>query len=192
MKPTIEQLAELHLQITAGTVTRASLQTFLEQGKAAESLKPVPDTNGLRIIKVMVRGSDSRWSKIEPGRYAYCNETARTGDFPVDPTDREVTVAIFPANYFDRNPTNEALRAEIERRNLTHPDRAVTETTLDVLKDELADKPTVGVCGVVQSDTDGDSIVGYVYEVADGRRLSLIGLRLDWPRDCQFVAVVSE
>lgn len=190
MKPTVEQLAELHLQITAGTITRASLHAFLVQGKP--SLKPVPNTNGLRVIKVMVRGSDSRWQRIEPSKYVYCHETARTGDLPVDPTDREVTIAIFPPEYFDHNPTNAEVRAEIERRKLMHPDWAVTETVLDELKAELADKPTAGICGVVQSDANGHSLVGCVREHADGRNLDLNDLHRRLLRLYQFVAVVSE
>lgn len=190
VKPTTEQLCELHRRIEAGIVTRASLQAFLEQGKP--SLKPVPDTSGLRIIKVMVKASDPRWQRIDPKAYAYCNENARTSDFPVHATDREVTVVIFPPNYFANDPSNEDVRAEIERRNLMHPDRAVTETVLDKLKDELAEEPLAGICGVVPSGTNGSSIVGCVLEDAGGRCLDLDGLQSRWRRYYRFAAVVSE
>lgn len=190
-KPTVEQLAELHRQIEAGIVTRVSLQSFLEQGKPEES-RPVPDTTGLEIVKIRVNGDDPRWSKIEPKRYAYCNENARTGDFPIRPGKRMVKVALFPTNYFAGNPSNEEILAEIKRRNLRDPDRAITETLLDAKKGELADSPIVGVCGVVQSDAGGGSVVGCVSEDADGRDLHLNDLRSRWYRDCRIAAVVSE
>lgn len=190
-KPTVEQLCEFFRQIEAGIVTRVSLQDFLEQGEPEES-RPVPNIEGLEVFQIRLNGSDRRWQRIDPKDYAFCEQTARTGDFPVKPGERTVTVALFPANYFAGNPSNEEILAEIKRRNLHDPDRAVTETILDERKAELADSPIVGVCGVVQSDTDGYSLVGYVHEYADGRHLRLFDLRGRWDRDCRIAAVVSE
>lgn len=156
-----------------------------------QRLKTVPDiSNSFRVLTVRVRGSDPRWSKIESRRYAYCSSKVRPDDFLVDPTDREVVVAVFPPNYFD-NPSNEQVIDEIARRNMKNPDRAVTETVLDVLKDELAGNPTVGICGI-RSEADGDSAVGIVSGSARGRDLDIRALQSHWARLCQFIAVVSE
>jgi hypothetical protein len=190
-KPTVEQLCEFFRQIEAGIVTRVSLQDFLEQGKPEES-RPQPNTEGLEVFTIKLNGSASRWQRIVRKDYAYCAESARTGDFPVKPGEREVKVALFPANYFDHDPSNEEIMAEIKRRNLNDPDRAVTETILDERKDELAESPIVGVCGVVQSDTNGNSIVGYVNENANGRNLNLNNLQNRWNRNYRIAAVVSE
>ena len=45
---------------------------------------------------------------------------------------------------------------------------------------------------MVQSDTNGNQIVGYVNENANGRNLNLNDLRNNWNRNYQFVAVVSK
>jgi hypothetical protein len=156
------------------------------------TLKPTPYTSGLRVLKIMVRGSDSRWQRIDPMQYLVCNDTLCIADFPVNPTDREVTVVIFPANYFDQNPTDEEVGAEIARRNLTRPDRAITETTFDAIMDECENKLTIGVCGVARSEGVDSSVVGYVYQNALGRYLNVHVIHNYWYRHCRFLAVVSE
>lgn len=191
-KPTVEQLCEFFRQIEAGVVTRVSLQDFLEQGKPEES-RPQPNTEGLEVFTVKLNGSDRRWQRIDPKDYAFCFENARTGDFPVKPGEREVTVALFPQNYFDHDPSNEEIKVEIARRNLHDPDRAITETLLDSRsKADLAESPIVGVCGVVQSGAFGYSVVGYVRGDGGGRYLLLRHLQLRWLRSFRFAAVVSE
>lgn len=45
---------------------------------------------------------------------------------------------------------------------------------------------------MVQSDTNGNSIVGYVNENANGRNLNLNNLQNRWNRNYRFAAVVSE
>lgn len=188
-KPTVEQLCEFFRQIEAGIVTHASLQDFLGQGKPAES-----DTTGLEIVEIEVNGDDSRWGKIIRNEYAHCDDgNPRTGDFPVKPGKRVVKVALFPANYFPGNPSNEQIIVEIARRSLMRPDRAITETLLDSRsKAELAESPIVGICGLVQSDADGSSVVGCIRGSADGRSLLLSHPQGWWRRSCRFAAVVSE
>lgn len=151
--------------------------------------KPAQIIDGLTVYEIEVDGDDPRWSKIEPSKYAYCNNTARTGDFPNRPGKRIVRYVLLP---FAFDPTNQQIIDDTARRNLTRPDRAITETILDARKAECVDKPIVGVSGVVQSDTNGHSVVGCVREDADGRDLVLDALRNYWGQDCQFVAVVSE
>lgn len=46
--------------------------------------------------------------------------------------------------------------------------------------------------GVVQSDTNGNSIVGYVNEDSNGRNLNLNNLQNRWNRNYRIAAVVSE
>lgn len=46
--------------------------------------------------------------------------------------------------------------------------------------------------GVVQSDTNGNSIVGHVNENANGRNLNLNNLQNRWNRNYRIAAVVSE
>lgn len=154
--------------------------------------KPAPDITGLEVVELEVDGSAARWGKIEPKRYAYCDPNARTGDFPVKPGKRMVKVAIFPSNYFGHDPSNEEILAEIKRRNLSDPDRAVTETILDERKAELADSPIVGVCGVVRSGAGGGSVAGVVSGGSRGRDLDLLGLQDGWGRGVRIAAVVSE
>ena len=155
----------------------------------AKKPKPVQDTAGLEVFEIEVDGDDPRWSKIEPSKYVYCNDSARTGDFPVKPGRRIVKYVLLP---FAFDGSNQQVIDDTISRNLTRPDRAITETILDARKDECAQKPIIGVCGVVQSGTDGRSIVGGVYEGAGGRYLGLYDLHGYWNRSCQFVAVVSE
>lgn len=151
------------------------------------SMDPIID--GLEVFEIEVDGDDPRWSKIEPSKYTYCNESACTGDFPVKPGKRIVKYVLLP---FAFDPTNREIIDDTARRNLTRPDRAVTETILDAHKAGCVEKPIVGVCGPVQSAMV-DFIVGYVREGAGGRRLSLGFLHSSyWSRHYRFVAVVSE
>lgn len=143
---------------------------------------------------VEVDYDDERWQLILPANYAYCYEAARTGDFPLRHTGGrwKIGYAWFPAYYFNDGPSNEEIVREIELRNGIRPDRAISETVMDILKAELGENSVVAVCGVVQANTDAELVVGCVDESRYGRRYSLSHLRYRWYRSDSVLVVVSE
>lgn len=198
MKPTMKQLHELHLQIEAGIATQESMEEFLERGRGS-----VPDTCHLRTFTIEVRGSDPKWRTIDHSRYLIFEEDeVAAGDFPVDYHDRIVTVALFPAGYYRHDPSNREIMAEMKRRRLKLPDRAVTETVFDRLKNEVAPSSwdcTVGICGKVRTDVRGRGTVGTIGQELEmtglgscRRTISIDALTKLWGRHGQFIAVVDE
>lgn len=143
----------------------------------------------LEVFEIEVDGTDPRWQEIDSKKYWYCYPNAYIRDFPIRSGKRIVKYVLIS---FDENPTTQQVIDEIQKKGFTRPDRAITETILDGRKAECVGNPIVGVCGVVRSGAYGDSVVGYVFESASGRGLSLRDLQDYWPRSCRFVAVVSE
>lgn len=163
--------------------------------QCAGLIKRKPIINGFSDVNyIEVDYDDPRWQRIYKKRYAFCNQTSRTGDFPLRHTGGKFKIGYtwIPSNYFDHNPSNEEIMREIKYRNCSRPDRAISETVLDTIENELIKNSSAAICGIVQINTNDHPVVGCVDMDENGRSLNLYRLCSRWNRFDQFLVVVSE
>lgn len=192
------QWSEFWAKVLRGEITQAHFQGLLDNPGVClpPSPRPTPDTAGLEAFEIEVNFDDLRWRRIDfdgesrEQLYTDCYESARTGDFPIAHRGKHmVEYVLFPENYFAHALNLQQVLDEIARRNLDRPDRAITETILDA--PPVRNTHTIGgVCGVIQINVAGDTVVGDIWESDDGRLIELSNLKEEWLHSCRVVAVV--
>lgn len=160
------------------------------EGHMADIAK-TPDTTGLEVFTIEVDGNNLRWASLNSKDYAWPDRRLSVEDFEVRPGKRKVTCVLFPKRYFNQ-PTGLGVIQEIERRNLSLPDRATTETVLDIRKNELAYQPIASLCGKIRNSGEHDASMATVHEHDHGRDTTLSILHTGWGMGFRFLAVVSE
>lgn len=138
---------------------------------------------------VTVNYQDPRWSQIRKQDYSYCSPKLRLKDFPID-GEGEVVVRCGWLHFNDETSIEEYAEV-LKNLKLKSPNRAVSETVLDMLgEEERTNNPSLCVCGIRRVDTQGNACVGALFAGRFGRHMERHFLDSEWHPKIRWLVVL--